>query len=42
MLASNLAMAALGLWAGIHYMSNEASLFYGLIAGLSDIANPNH
>ena len=26
---------ALGLWAGIHYMSNEASLFYGLIAGLS-------
>ncbi|MFJ3057407.1 anaphase-promoting protein [Herbaspirillum sp. NPDC087042] len=26
---------AIGLWAGIHYMSNEASLFYGLIAGLS-------
>ncbi|MGO0792666.1 anaphase-promoting protein [Herbaspirillum seropedicae] len=26
---------ALGLWAGIHYMSNDASLFYGLIAGLS-------
>nr|WP_233170735.1 anaphase-promoting protein [Herbaspirillum sp. ASV7] len=26
---------ALGLWAGIHYMSNDTSLFYGLIAGLS-------
>ncbi len=26
---------AIGLWAGIHYMSNETSLFYGLIAGLS-------
>ena len=26
---------AVGLWAGIHYMSNDASLFYGLIAGLS-------
>lgn len=26
---------AIGLWAGIHYMSNDASLFYGLIAGLS-------
>lgn len=29
------AALAVGLWAGIHYMSNEASLFYGLIAGLS-------
>ncbi|ALU88998.1 hypothetical protein Hrubri_1794 [Herbaspirillum rubrisubalbicans M1] len=29
------AALAAGLWAGIHYMSNDASLFYGLIAGLS-------
>ncbi|MBV8624338.1 MAG: anaphase-promoting protein [Herbaspirillum sp.] len=26
---------AVGLWAGIHYMSHDTSLFYGLIAGLS-------
>lgn len=29
------AAVALALWAGIHYMSNDASLFYGLVAGLS-------
>lgn len=29
------AAIALALWAGNHYMSNDASLFYGLIAGLS-------
>lgn len=26
---------ALALWAGIHYMTHDASLFYGLVAGLS-------
>lgn len=26
---------ALALWAGIHYMTHNASLFYGLVAGLS-------
>ena len=26
---------ALALWAGIHYMTRDASLFYGLVAGLS-------
>ncbi|MCA1322738.1 anaphase-promoting protein [Herbaspirillum sp. alder98] len=29
------AAVALALWAGNHYMRNEASLFYGLAAGLS-------
>ncbi|NUU00323.1 anaphase-promoting protein [Herbaspirillum robiniae] len=26
---------ALAIWAGTHYMTNDASLFYGLVAGLS-------
>ncbi|KAF1041809.1 MAG: hypothetical protein GAK35_03071 [Herbaspirillum frisingense] len=29
------AAIGLALWAGIHYMTNDASLFYGLLAGLS-------
>lgn len=29
------AACAIAVWAGVHYMTNDASLFYGLLAGLS-------
>ncbi|WDZ97840.1 anaphase-promoting protein [Herbaspirillum sp. WKF16] len=29
------AACCIAVWAGMHYMTNEASLFYGLLAGLS-------
>lgn len=30
-----IAACSIAIWAGVHYMSNDASLFYGLLAGLS-------
>ncbi|MBP0596833.1 anaphase-promoting protein [Herbaspirillum sp. LeCh32-8] len=29
------AACSIAVWAGVHYMTNDASLFYGLLAGLS-------